>query len=182
LGWGGENNTDLVHDPTSATTVGATIIITALAARATGREGPVQLCLGFQRPADSLRQHGGAAVGIRVAGVITIFLYKNIKTYLSCPKKGTFRGLPGIALSRGQDIAGHRKKHSFKHSFSPTSQLSSIRVGCLVGCCVGCCVVLMLLLLSSFTLLPCWQHRRHHHRRRAAAADTAATAVGRQGG
>jgi hypothetical protein len=39
-----------------------------------------------------------------------IFSHKNIKTYLSCPKKGTFGGLPGVALSRGQDIAGHRKK------------------------------------------------------------------------
>jgi hypothetical protein len=29
------------------------------------------------------------------------FEHKNIKTYLSRPKKGTFGGLPGIALSRG---------------------------------------------------------------------------------
>jgi hypothetical protein len=29
------------------------------------------------------------------------FHIKNIKTYLSRPKKGTFRGLPGVALSRG---------------------------------------------------------------------------------
>jgi hypothetical protein len=29
------------------------------------------------------------------------FSHKNIKTYLSCPKKGTFGGLPSVALSRG---------------------------------------------------------------------------------
>jgi hypothetical protein len=29
------------------------------------------------------------------------FSHKNIKTYFSCQKKGTFRGLPGVALSRG---------------------------------------------------------------------------------
>jgi hypothetical protein len=37
------------------------------------------------------------------------FSHKHIKTYLSHPKKGTFRGLPGVALSRGLDIAGHIK-------------------------------------------------------------------------
>jgi hypothetical protein len=29
------------------------------------------------------------------------FEHKNIKTYLSRPKKGTFGGLPGVVLSRG---------------------------------------------------------------------------------
>jgi hypothetical protein len=29
------------------------------------------------------------------------FLHKNIKTFLSRPKKGTFGGLAGVALSRG---------------------------------------------------------------------------------
>ena len=58
-----------MRNPTSAATVGATIIVTALAARATGREGPVQRRTGFQRPADSLRQRGGAAVGVHVADV-----------------------------------------------------------------------------------------------------------------
>jgi hypothetical protein len=52
---GGEDHTNPVRDPTSAATVGATIIVTAFATRETGREGPVQWRAGFQRPADSLR-------------------------------------------------------------------------------------------------------------------------------
>jgi hypothetical protein len=67
---GGEDHTDPVRDPTLAATVGAAIIVTAFAACATGREGPVQRRAGFQRPADSLRQRGRAAV--RVAGVILL--------------------------------------------------------------------------------------------------------------
>jgi hypothetical protein len=56
------------------TTVSAAIIVTAVAARATGQEGegPVQQCAGIQRPADSLRRRGGAAVSVRVAGVILL--------------------------------------------------------------------------------------------------------------
>ena len=52
------------------------------------------------------------------------FSHKNIETYLSRPQKGTFGGLLGVALSRGQHIAGHRKKHSFTHSFFPSIPLS----------------------------------------------------------
>ncbi len=37
----------------------------------------------------------------------TIFLHKNITTYLPHMKKGTFEGLAGVALSRGRDIPGH---------------------------------------------------------------------------
>jgi hypothetical protein len=44
---------------------------------------------------------------IRLCPQAQYFLHKNIKTYLSCKKKGTFGGLAGIALSRGQDIPGH---------------------------------------------------------------------------
>ncbi len=61
-----------MHDPTLAATIGAAIIVIALAARATGREGPVQQCVGFQRQADSLHQCWGAAVGVCVAGVILL--------------------------------------------------------------------------------------------------------------
>ncbi len=66
------------------------------------------------------------------------------------------------------------KKHSFTHSFFTAAQLSNLHVGCFVGCRAGCCVVVMLLSLSSFTLLPCCQHRHHRHRLHAAAAVTAA--------
>ncbi len=106
------------------------------------------------------------------------FSHKIIKTYLSHPKKGTFGGLPGVALSRGQDMLD-TEKHIFEHSFFPATQLSPLRVGCLVSCCVGCCVVVMLLSLSSFTLLPRCQHCRCHYHWHTAAA---ATAVGWQGG
>jgi hypothetical protein len=71
-GGGGEDHTNLVRDPTSAATVGATIIIAAFAAHGTGQEGPVQQRVGFQCPTDSLGQCGGAAVGIHVAGVILL--------------------------------------------------------------------------------------------------------------
>ncbi len=104
------------------------------------------------------------------------FSPKNIKTYLSCPKKGTFGGLAGVALSRGGDIPGHQKKHSFKHRFFPAAQLFPIRVGCHVVCCVGCCVVVVLLSFSLFTLLPRCKHRCRRHHWHAAA--TTATAVG----
>ncbi len=59
-----------MRDPTSAATIGATIIVAPFAARATRQEGPVQRRAGFQRLADSLRRRGGAAVGVRVAGII----------------------------------------------------------------------------------------------------------------
>ncbi len=71
---------------------------------------------------------------------------KNIKTYLSHPKKGTFGGLAGVALSRGWDIPLDTKKKIFAHSFIPPAQLFPLCVGCLVGCHVGCCVVVVLLL------------------------------------
>jgi hypothetical protein len=66
----GEDHTNPVHDPTLAATAGAAIIVAAFAAPATGREGLVQQCAGFQCPADGLRQRSGAAVCICVAGVI----------------------------------------------------------------------------------------------------------------
>jgi hypothetical protein len=51
----------------------------------------------------------------------TIFSPKNIKTYLSRQKKGTFGGLAGIALSRGCDIPGQSKKNTVSNivSFPP---------------------------------------------------------------
>ncbi len=61
-----------MRNPTLAATVGDAIIVAAFAACATNQEGPVQQRAGFQRLADSLRQHGRAAVGIRVAGVILL--------------------------------------------------------------------------------------------------------------
>jgi hypothetical protein len=42
LGWGRGDHTDPMHDPTLAATVGATIIVTAFATCAIGREGPVR--------------------------------------------------------------------------------------------------------------------------------------------
>jgi hypothetical protein len=72
LGWGGGKHTDPVRDSTLATTVCAAIIVTAFAVCTTGWEGQVQRCAGFQRPADSLHQCGGAAVGVRVADVILL--------------------------------------------------------------------------------------------------------------
>ncbi len=72
LGWGSKGPYQPVRNPTSATTVGAATIVTVFAACATGREGPVQQCMGLQRPADSLRQCGGAAVGFCVAVVILL--------------------------------------------------------------------------------------------------------------
>ncbi len=71
-GGGGEVHTNPVRNPTSAATISSAIIITALAARATGLEGSVQQRTGFQCPADSLHRRGGAAFGIRVAGVILL--------------------------------------------------------------------------------------------------------------
>jgi hypothetical protein len=61
-----------VRNSTLAPTAGAAIIVAAFAARATSREGPIQQRVGFQRLADSLHQHGGAAVGVCVAGVILL--------------------------------------------------------------------------------------------------------------
>jgi hypothetical protein len=72
LGGGGEDHTNPVRNPTSAATIGATIIVAAFAARPTGREGPVQQRAGFQCLADSLHRHGGDAVGVCVAGIILL--------------------------------------------------------------------------------------------------------------
>jgi hypothetical protein len=46
------------------------------------------------------------------------FSPKNTTTYLSHQKKGTFGGLPGIALSRGQDIPGHSRKNTVLNTIS----------------------------------------------------------------
>ena len=70
LGGGGKDHTNLVRDPTLAAAASAIIIIATFAARATSREGLAQQHTGIQRPADGVRQHGRAAVGICVAGVI----------------------------------------------------------------------------------------------------------------
>ncbi len=45
-------------------------------------------------------------------GTIIFFTQKH-KNIPFPPEKGTFRGLAGVALSRGQDIPGHRKKTSW---------------------------------------------------------------------
>ncbi len=79
------------------------------------------------------------------------FSHKNIKTYLSHPKKGTFGGLPGVALSRGRDIPGHRKKHSFEHSSLPPlnyppSVLAVLLVVMLVVVLLSCCCCCLCLL------------------------------------
>jgi hypothetical protein len=85
----------------------------------------------------------------------TIFLHKNMETYLSRPKKRYLWRSGWRSTVHGlRHTWTLKKKHSFTHSFFPAAQLLPLRVGCLVGCCVGCCVVVMLLLLSLFTLLP----------------------------
>jgi hypothetical protein len=89
------------------------------------------------------------------------------------PEKGTFRVLPGVALSRGRDIPGHSRKNTVWNTVS----FPPLNYPCLVGCCVGSCFVVMLLSVSLFTLLPRCQHRHRHHHWHAAAA---ATAVGWQ--
>jgi hypothetical protein len=63
---GGEDHTNPVRDPTYATAAGATIIVAAFAARATGREGPVKQHACIQRRADGMHQRGVAAVGVLV--------------------------------------------------------------------------------------------------------------------
>ncbi len=108
-----------------------------------------------------------------------LFSPKNIKTYLSCPKKGTFGGLAGVALSRGRGIPGHWKKHSFTHSFFPTAQLFpppcwlSYWLLCWLLCCCGVVVVVFVYFAAALpTPLPlpppAHHHRCHCHRHRLA--------------
>ncbi len=76
------------------------------------------------------------------------FSHKNIKTYPSRLKKGTFVGLPGVALSRGQHIQGHQKKNIVSHivSFPPLNYpppmldvlLVVVLVVVLLSCCCHC--------------------------------------------
>jgi hypothetical protein len=65
LGGGEEDHTNQVRDPTSAATIGATIIVTTFAAHATGREGLVQHHVGF---------HAWQTACANVAGLLTAFL------------------------------------------------------------------------------------------------------------
>jgi hypothetical protein len=123
----------------------------------------------------------------------TIFSHKNIPFP---PKKRYIRRSAWCSTVQGSTHSWTlKKKHSFEHSFSPPTQLSPLRIGCLVGCRVGCCVVVMVLLLSFFTLLPHCQHRlppppsaRHHRRhcrwlaRRMTPATQMPTAARRRNG
>jgi hypothetical protein len=54
LGGGGEDHTNLAHNPTLATTASAAVIIAIFVARATSREGPVKQRACIQLPADGV--------------------------------------------------------------------------------------------------------------------------------
>jgi hypothetical protein len=58
-----------------------------------GRERYVFMFLRFQKTSLWTRP--------QAVSTGTFLLHKNIKTYLSRAKKGTFKGLAGVALSRG---------------------------------------------------------------------------------
>ncbi len=95
-----------------------------------------------------------------------LFSHKNIKTYRSRPKKGTFGGLPGVALSReGSRHTWTLKKNIVSHivSFPPLNYPPS--------------VLAVLLVVMLVVVLLCRRHRWH-----PAATTTAATAVGRRAG
>jgi hypothetical protein len=89
---------------------------------------------------------------LRLCPQAQFFSPKNIKTYLSRQKKATFRGLPGVALSRGQDIPGHSKKNTVLNivSFLPLNYSPSVLavllvvvlVVVLLSCCC-CCLCLL---------------------------------------
>ncbi len=82
---------------------------------------------------------------------------KNTKTYLSPQKKGTFGGLPGVALSRGQDIPGHSRKKTVLNtvSFPPLnyshSLLAVLLVVVLVVVLLSCCCRCLRLLCCHVT-------------------------------
>jgi hypothetical protein len=112
--------------------------------------------------------------GLRGCPQAQFISHKNIKTYLSRPKKGTFGGLPGVALSIGRDIAGHRKKHSFEHSFSPAIQLTPppCWLSCWLSCWLLCCCHVVVVVFAYFVaalptppLPPPSARCRHRHRR-----------------
>jgi hypothetical protein len=85
------------------------------------------------------------------------YSHKNIKTYLSRPKKGTLEVFLALHCPGVETYLHTEKKHSFTHNFSPAIQLSPLCVGSLVGFHVGCCVV-----VSPPSLAPlCPRHRRH---------------------
>ncbi len=79
------------------------------------------------------------------------FLHKNIKTYLFCTRKGTFRGLAGVALSRGCDIPRHWNKivsnivSFLPLNYSP-SVLAVLLVDVLVVVLFSCCCCCLCLL------------------------------------
>jgi hypothetical protein len=79
------------------------------------------------------------------------FSPKNTKTYFSHQKKGTFGGLPGVALSRGQDIPGHSRKNTVSNtvSFPPLNYSPSVLAVLLV-------VVLVVVLLSCCCCCLCF--------------------------
>ncbi len=114
------------------------------------------------------------------------FSPKNTKTYLSHQKKGTFRGLPGIALSRGPDIPGHSRKTQFQTQF--LSRQSIIPPPCWLSwwllywllCCWHVVVVVFVYFVAALpTPLPppplahhCRRHRRRLARRMTPATQT----------
>jgi hypothetical protein len=91
-------------------------------------------------------------MGLRGCPQAQFFSHKNIKTSYSRPKKGTFGGLPGVSLSRGQDIAGQRRKNTVSNivsllplNYSP-SVLAVLLVVVLVVVLLSCCCCCLCLL------------------------------------
>jgi hypothetical protein len=100
-----------------------------------------------------VRKKGKAVrINLRWCPQAQFFSPKNTKTYLSCQKKGTFGGLPGVALSRGRDIPGHSRKNTVSNtvSFPPLnyspSMLAVLLVVALVVVLLSCCCCCLCLL------------------------------------
>jgi hypothetical protein len=114
------------------------------------------------------------AVDLRGCPQAQFFSHKNIKTLLSHPKKGTFGGLPGVALSRGRDIAGHRKKTIVLNivSLPPLNYPPLCWLSCWLSCWLLCCchvvVVVFVYFVAALPIPPpppqlacrCRRHRR----------------------
>jgi hypothetical protein len=101
------------------------------------------------------------------------FSPKNTKTYLSRQKKGTFGGLPGVALSRGQDIPGHSRKKQFRtqflsrHSIIPPPCWLCYWLSCWLLCCCHVVIFVFVYFVAALPTLPPpppLAHRRRRHR------------------
>jgi hypothetical protein len=105
---------------------------------------------------------------MRLCPQAQFFSPKNIKTYLSRPKIGTFGGLAGAALSRGQDIPEHWKNIvSHIVSFLPLNYSPSV---------LAVLVVVMLVVVLLLCCC-CCLHLLHCRVANTAATTAAATAT-----